>query len=42
LLAGYDYKEEIEKAGIKLDPMFMMPGWYTDGINVRLGVKFIF
>ena len=42
LLAGYDYKEEIEKAGVQLHPMFMMPGQYTNGIDVRLGVKFIF
>lgn len=42
LLAGYDYKEEIEKAGVQLNPMFMMSGWHTNGIDVRLGVKFIF
>jgi hypothetical protein len=42
LLAGYDYKDEIAKAGVQLSPTFMMPGWYTNGIDVRLGVKFIF
>jgi hypothetical protein len=42
LLAGFDYKEEVEKAGVQLDPRFMMPAWYTNGIDVRLGVKFIF
>ena len=42
LLAGYDFKEEIEKAGTQLNPLFMMPGWYTNGIDIRLGVKFIF
>jgi hypothetical protein len=42
LLAGFDYKEEVEKAGVELDPRFMMPGWYNNGIDVRLGIKFIF
>ena len=42
LLAGYDYKEEIEKAGVQLNPMFMMDLGHTNGIEVRLGVKFIF
>jgi hypothetical protein len=42
LLAGYDYQEEIEKAGVQLHPMFMMPYRYSPGLDVRLGVKFIF
>ena len=42
LLAGYDYKEEIENAGVQLDPRFMMDAWHTNGIDVRLGIKFIF
>jgi hypothetical protein len=42
LLAGYDYKEEIEKAGVQLDPRFLMDIGHTNGIEVRLGVKFIF
>jgi hypothetical protein len=42
LLAGYEYKEEVAKAGVQLDPRYLMPYTYTDGIDVRLGVKFIF
>jgi hypothetical protein len=42
LLATYDYKEEVAKAGVQLHPLYMMPYTYTDGIAVRLGVKFIF
>jgi hypothetical protein len=42
LLAGFDYKDEIEKAGVQLDPQFLKPEFYTDGIDVRLGVKVIF
>jgi hypothetical protein len=42
LLAGFDYKEEIAKAGVQLDPQFLMDFMYTDGIDIRLGVKFIF
>jgi hypothetical protein len=42
LLATYDYKEEVAKAGVQLDPRYRMPNTYTDGIDIRLGVKFIF
>jgi hypothetical protein len=42
LLAGYDYKEEVSKAGVQLEPRYLMPYTYTDGIDVRFGVKFIF
>ena len=42
LLAGYEYKDEVAKAGVQLDPRYMMPYTYRDGIDVRLGVKFIF
>jgi hypothetical protein len=42
LLAGYDYEEETAKAGVQLSPLYMMPYSYTDGIDIRLGVKFIF
>lgn len=42
LLAGYDYKEEVAKAGVQLDPRYNLPYSYTDGIDIRFGVKFIF
>ena len=42
LLAGYEYKAETAKAGVQLDPRYLMPYSYTDGIDIRLGVKFIF
>jgi hypothetical protein len=42
LLAGYEYKEEVAKAGVQLDPRYMMPYSYRDGIDVRFGIKFIF
>jgi hypothetical protein len=42
LLAGYEYKEEVAKADVQLHPLYLMPYTYTDGIDIRLGVKFIF
>jgi hypothetical protein len=42
MIRGFDYREEAEKAGVQLDPKFLMPYHYTDGIDIRLGVKFIF
>ena len=42
LLATYDYKEEVANAGVQLHPLYLMPYTYTNGIAVRLGVKFIF
>jgi hypothetical protein len=42
VLAGYDYIEVFEKTGLGLDPRFLMERNYTDGIDVRLGIKFIF
>jgi hypothetical protein len=42
LLAGFDYKEEVEKAGVEIHPAFMQNWGYTNGIDVRIGVKFIF
>jgi hypothetical protein len=42
LLAGFEYKAEVAKAGVQLEPRYLMPNTYTDGIDVRFGVKFIF
>jgi len=42
LLAGYEYKTEVANAGVQLDPRYLKPYSYTDGIDVRFGVKFIF
>jgi hypothetical protein len=42
LLAGYEYKTEVANAGVQLDPRYLKPYTYTDGIDVRFGVKFIF
>ncbi len=42
LLAGYEYKSEVAKAGVQLDPRYLKPYAYTDGIDVRFGLKFIF
>jgi hypothetical protein len=42
MLAGYDYIDEYNKHGGQLDPRFLSPYTYTDGIDIRLGVKFIF
>jgi hypothetical protein len=42
MLAGFDYIQEYEKHGGQLDPQFLMPNTYTDGIDIRLGIKFIF
>jgi len=42
ILAGYDYIEEFEKTGLRLDPRFLMERNYTNGIDVRLGIRFIF
>lgn len=39
ILEGYDY--EAAYTG-QVDPRFLMPYRYTDGIDIRLGVKFIF
>jgi hypothetical protein len=42
ILAGYDYVEEFSKGGGQLDPRFLMERYYSNGIDVRLGIRFIF
>lgn len=42
MLAGFDYQQVAEEAGVQLDPRFLKPYYYTNGIDIRLGVKFIF
>jgi len=42
LAAGINYLTEATAAGVDPEPRFLMPYQYTDGIDVRLGLKFIF
>jgi hypothetical protein len=42
MLAGFDYIQVYQEHGGQLEPRFLMPYSYSDGIDIRLGVKFIF